>query len=318
MEGAEATFTSSASLPPELPQELRDYIVDFLHDDKPSLVACILAGRPLLTPARYHLFAYFRVPERRLSAFLRFAARSPHICVHARSLCLIGEPPQFPDPRLRTAVTPRFLAYLFGLLPNIKKLDMFSMRFRDCVDADADSRAASASNLTVPAYEIVRSDDGLPAGFKLDNLTLRYAGSHWDHTPGDFIAMLNAFTEIKKLYINILRLRRPAVPAPAEDDIETWSLVLPAHLAVHTLAINDTAPLTNLYLRLMRRMCRPELRELKVQCRQPWAVAALGALLQVVGGHLEDLNVDLSSILEPPGKNTILLIVHQDLSEQIA
>ena len=49
---------------PGLPQELIDYIIDFLHDDKKSLSSCALTHRTWVNTTRYHLFRriYATVP----------------------------------------------------------------------------------------------------------------------------------------------------------------------------------------------------------------------------------------------------------------
>jgi hypothetical protein len=39
---------------PAIPQELVDYIIDHLHNDKPSLAACSLVCRDWIPPSRYH------------------------------------------------------------------------------------------------------------------------------------------------------------------------------------------------------------------------------------------------------------------------
>ncbi|KIK67214.1 hypothetical protein GYMLUDRAFT_857810 [Collybiopsis luxurians FD-317 M1] len=46
-----------------LPAEIFDIVADFLHADKPSLIACSLC-RPLLPSARYHLFSEVSIQPR--------------------------------------------------------------------------------------------------------------------------------------------------------------------------------------------------------------------------------------------------------------
>ncbi|GBE78237.1 hypothetical protein SCP_0111200 [Sparassis crispa] len=65
---------------PTVPPELSDYIVDFLHNDYPSLKACCLASRDWLATARYHLFESVTLHNPRLcEAFKQLMERSPTI-----------------------------------------------------------------------------------------------------------------------------------------------------------------------------------------------------------------------------------------------
>ncbi|KAJ7248466.1 hypothetical protein C8J57DRAFT_1522434 [Mycena rebaudengoi] len=55
----------------DFPQELIDLVLDFTHDDKPTLMACSLVSRTWTTSSRYHMFYRTRVTveDHRISAF---------------------------------------------------------------------------------------------------------------------------------------------------------------------------------------------------------------------------------------------------------
>ncbi|KAK0434145.1 hypothetical protein EV421DRAFT_1841651, partial [Armillaria borealis] len=40
-----------------IPQELLDYILDFLHDDVPTLRTCSLVSHAFLPCSRYHIYS---------------------------------------------------------------------------------------------------------------------------------------------------------------------------------------------------------------------------------------------------------------------
>lgn len=62
-----------------IPQEMVDSIIDFLHDDIISLVACSLAARPFLPETRHHLFSKITLTTENISSFVMLLENSsPH------------------------------------------------------------------------------------------------------------------------------------------------------------------------------------------------------------------------------------------------
>ncbi|KAF9044510.1 hypothetical protein BDZ89DRAFT_935760, partial [Hymenopellis radicata] len=51
------------------PAELLDHVVDHLHNDPRTLLACSLAGSPLLNASRYHLFTDLHIKPHTRSLF---------------------------------------------------------------------------------------------------------------------------------------------------------------------------------------------------------------------------------------------------------
>ncbi|KZP14964.1 hypothetical protein FIBSPDRAFT_935485 [Athelia psychrophila] len=61
------------------PQEMADAIIDFLHDDRVSLIACSLASRLLLPETRHHLFSKVTLTAESISRFVMLLEdSSPH------------------------------------------------------------------------------------------------------------------------------------------------------------------------------------------------------------------------------------------------
>lgn len=71
----------------QLPQEIADAIIDFLHDDKVSLSACSLASRSLLHETRHHMFSKVTLNTENISRFVMLLeASSPHTNTIASSV----------------------------------------------------------------------------------------------------------------------------------------------------------------------------------------------------------------------------------------
>ena len=76
-----------------LPAEVTDNILDYLHDDRPTLRTCCLVSRSWLPSCRYHLFSevVVRSAEHPLSLanFLEFVPTSPDIASYIRTLRVV-------------------------------------------------------------------------------------------------------------------------------------------------------------------------------------------------------------------------------------
>jgi hypothetical protein len=72
----------------QLPQELVDYIVDFLHDSEKALQSCALASRACIYRAQAHLFSHIVLADKQtlwVKAQITFQ-KSPHLIRHIRRL----------------------------------------------------------------------------------------------------------------------------------------------------------------------------------------------------------------------------------------
>lgn len=140
---------------PQLPHELSDCIIDFLHDDCATLSACGLVCRAWLSVVRYHRFATTRV-NGRLAPFLALLAFSPGICPFVRALELHG----FPYPHARR-YEPEELLALLDLLPGLSHLGLTSARLDGpLVSALIDNATfKEISSLRLRWCEAERADD---------------------------------------------------------------------------------------------------------------------------------------------------------------
>ncbi|KAJ7863806.1 hypothetical protein B0H14DRAFT_3862753 [Mycena olivaceomarginata] len=82
----------------DLPQELVDTILDNLHDDVPSLRAC-LAARPFVIPARKHIFKKIEILSSSDASqrFYELLCSSPHIAPLVEDLCITSILEKFPE-----------------------------------------------------------------------------------------------------------------------------------------------------------------------------------------------------------------------------
>ncbi|KAL4245302.1 hypothetical protein ABKN59_010402 [Abortiporus biennis] len=121
----------------ELPPELIAYIVDFLHSDTPTLLACTLVSQAFLYPTRHHLFSEIKfIFQRRkertrgyhfLSLLEKFET-SPGIWPHVRSL-VIRSRSHIPKPHARPLLCVHFLNRILGRLPAVEHVEIQGCRF---------------------------------------------------------------------------------------------------------------------------------------------------------------------------------------------
>lgn len=271
-----------------LPPEVVDYIIDFLHDDTRALKACVLTCRVWLSSARHHLFSSLLIRERRLLRFLAFAENTPHVGLHVRSLALMGEQPQFPDRSTRPALTHAFLGRLFKLLPDLQHLSLLAMLLKPYLP-----------QFSVGVLPQTYYTPPLPSPvYRLQTLTMMYAGSHLDHTYDDFINFLHLFASIRELHVELTRLHRSA---DADSSLPSARWSFPPHLRLQALCINDTASLTNMYLRMLQSVPLDALHGISVRSRHRWDVDLVGSILCGRGPWLRRVELDVSGINHESG-----------------
>ena len=76
----------------QIPQEILDHILDYLHDDSRTLGSCALASRTLLQTSRYHRFGGRRYGRYGLQRFAPLLVASPGLAHSIRSLTLLPPP----------------------------------------------------------------------------------------------------------------------------------------------------------------------------------------------------------------------------------
>ncbi|CAL1710400.1 unnamed protein product [Somion occarium] len=136
-----------------VPQEIIDYVIDFLHDDKPSLCCCALLSWAWLESSRYHLFGIIRIRigqsanvENHLTSFTLFFNSRQTIAMLVRSLSITrGEWD-------RLAAYPEIELYLIAaLLRSLPRLSMFSM---DHVGLLWNSRTSEMTGSHRPSFRL--------------------------------------------------------------------------------------------------------------------------------------------------------------------
>lgn len=112
-----------------LPQELTDIVIDHLHNDKTSLIACSLVSHDWLWSARYHLFYDANITtfneKRDLEAFLQAVTSSQlQLGNHVRCLRIRGAHDKTRDdfPSIL-----KFLGAILPKLPSIRKIYLSQM-----------------------------------------------------------------------------------------------------------------------------------------------------------------------------------------------
>lgn len=107
----------------QLPAELSDRIVDFLHDDTRALSACSLTCRSWLPPARYHRWYHTRLECARLLRFMGLLVDTPCLASFISRLDFYDSRGSF---RRRIGRLQNFQAdefdLLLELLPNLRSL----------------------------------------------------------------------------------------------------------------------------------------------------------------------------------------------------
>lgn len=267
-----------------LPQELMDYILDFIHSDGATLRTCTLVARSWLPSSRRHLFSRVELPESRFSAFLAFAQTCAFGPQYVEDLILNGKQPQ-QDMSQRTATSPAFLRSVLPCLPRLKSLMLFMTLLRE---GEADHAPGDLATFPFSA----------PA---LKKLTMYYCGASESENFVHLARILGLFSSIDRLYLRFEGFgAKTDPPSVAGELADTPPAVLAALPTLRSLVIDDNAFRTSLYLTIFAPTASSgALRTLEVQSRHPWDLSALGGLLRAASGHLTRLSLDLTGLHEP-------------------
>jgi len=146
------TQTSSAWLlvyhMTELPNEIQDRILDFLHDSKPTLRACALVCRAWVPTSRYHIFSDITLRTKDVPSF-EVLSKDPnctirscrHLEIHYLSTKImkaLQHLPRLLSPRslhFKYAAYPRVLA-AFGRSPSVEYLQVDNAAFNGFYQLD--------------------------------------------------------------------------------------------------------------------------------------------------------------------------------------
>ncbi|KAI0700284.1 hypothetical protein BC835DRAFT_1412089 [Cytidiella melzeri] len=260
----------------QLPQELLDYIVDFLHDDARSLVSCSLASRSFVPGSRLHLFGTFHIKDDRtlcglLDASLFATAR------HAiRTLCLGTTSVISKKSPLKVSFSS--LEKLVAHLPMLSNFYMLNIS----VDFPRVSRNSSTSSPEVRTAKAIRY---LWLYKVVDASTLRPLPSH------EFFPILRLFTAIETLNFSCGFDKRPSFIIPEDTAFMQHEGALPS-LEIQSLRFCSSPVAAPLMQAISRTSAARSLRSVEVCAQDRETLIALGELLHNVRDHITELTVD--------------------------
>jgi len=118
---------------PVLSQEITDWVVDFLYEDKPSLVACSLASHSFNYASQWHLFRTISIQgasftTQRFRQFSDSLSSTPRIAECTRELCLGQASPKLTDGLL--VLPASLLSSTLSQLSNLRSLRLVGISWR--------------------------------------------------------------------------------------------------------------------------------------------------------------------------------------------
>lgn len=263
----------------DLPQELIDYIVGFLHDHNRALKRCSFLSRRWRLAAMKHLFSSISVAgQSKYQKFVKHIQlpRSERFSGCIRQLSLNGRASPWGPPPQRLIII-QDLVTILSRLPNLKVLKLAS------------------TNRPHPKNPPETHLKPYPR-FNLDLLDLAFTGSP---TPTLLLEILELFSEI-----NILRLRYPSDGIHEAEQLDTsLAELVPATLHVTHLDLTAGPAATEFWLKLIcRTASTSSLSELHIHSQDGWNRACVGRLLKDCGHNLRALTLDLTGLSEESGE----------------
>lgn len=242
------------------PTEVLDHIIDFLHEDKPTLTSCSLVCRNWASSARFHLFYSIRIAgagPTKLEAFSGLLASASYIGYYVQELHIrAGDGP--------AKITTATLSIILKALVRIRVLDV---RCTYC------------------------HFDGLfpPPLLTLRKLVMQFV--EVDTPPAKFISILGLCPNLKELDI-----RKSWWASQISFPEEPKTSVMP-YLESLTLGNCRFSSLTS-YLQVLRsNLPLSNLTSLDIVCLSPNDVSVIGGLLRDMGSKLLHLRLRMGSLL---------------------
>ncbi|KAM5540157.1 hypothetical protein V8D89_006297 [Ganoderma adspersum] len=185
------------------PQEITDMIIDFLHDDVESLLACALVSRSWLPASRFHLFGSCTIKgATEFQTAFRTITMTPDVGSYVRALTIVNQ-------GMRGLTLGTFETLLSGL-PDLRSLTIQRVRFKNNTTG-MDRKNASFLQNTRPT-----------ASFALEELKLLECNV----TKADYsllLRVLGLFSSIQTLFLTSTRTARWLQSDP-EDGIVYWGI----------------------------------------------------------------------------------------------
>ncbi|KAL6302240.1 hypothetical protein BKA93DRAFT_403773 [Sparassis latifolia] len=279
--GVESRFVSQV---PRLPPELQDMIMDYLHDDKPSLLSCSLVCRCWIYSSRHHLLQSIYIIEGRWAGHgvVQFASFLEELVKAGRDLLFIPHVHEL---------------HVLGTNGDVHTLQVFERpNVSSCAIARILTRLSRLRGLELAGLQLQKSaQSNLPcskAAFKLSKLSLAMVSGSGEESLEDFLSVLRLFRHVENL-------RLSGVELDVEDEDQEGvartlsSVELPKDMSIRLLVLDSDSPGVNLLCELFRRVVAVGiLQRLRVTCHDLVDVAALGELINTTG--VMDLELQLN------------------------
>ncbi|KAF7789304.1 hypothetical protein EIP86_000248 [Pleurotus ostreatoroseus] len=277
--------------PNNLPQETIDHIISYLHDDKHSLSSTSLVRRSWAPQSRHYLFSSVSVKAYVASfdSFLQFVKHNADeskfslpICTMVHTLHLSGPIVAGKLHEGLPIITVAFVAELCSVLKKLKNLKFTTVQFGDA-DIAEENRPENLQGL----LDIRKT-------LTLDTFE---AEVFWTRKPS-----LTNLPHVLSLFESVAELRILGPYWPADRPLFDEVVVDPIVPAVSAPAISRVrlclATYPPLILALIRRRSPVSaLRSIDVSCFSSKDIRALGLILRTIGPHVQQLVLDLTSIL---------------------
>jgi len=261
-----------------IPLELVDFIIDYLHDDKPALATCSLVSREWRPSTRYHLFQSIRISGDAIfggyDTFLRFLDETPSIRSYIRSLCLSGVWKNKNASGERCLIGPYVLVSVLDRLTALHTLTL-----DEVVWGGASKK--SAKGLWPVTWPPVPRTFGTLRLVRVESYDL---GSS-QYTKSVF-QILQAFGALQKLEVLAI-----------EFDAMSWNniarLITPSALAVESFSMANVSASQAFVVGLRKTQTMQSLRSLDLQCNSISDAHSFGTLIRDAGDSLKSLDLDI-------------------------
>ncbi|KAI0087184.1 hypothetical protein BDY19DRAFT_956574 [Irpex rosettiformis] len=262
--------------PVYLPQELIDYILDFLHDDARSLIVCSLVSRSFASGSRFHLFGTFNVKDEGTLCGLLDVSPCATACSAIRTLCLGNASVLSKNSPLKVP-----FSSLEGLIAHLPILSNFYM-LNILVDFAGSTHKPSISTSEVRSAKAIRY---LWLYKVIDATTRRPLQPH------EFFPLLRLFSTIETLNYSCGFEKRPSFIAADDSTLQPEGALLP-FLEIQSLKFCSSQAAAPLMQAVRRTSSAQSLRSVEVCAQDRETLIALGELLRDVRLYISELTVD--------------------------
>ncbi|KAG6909684.1 hypothetical protein DXG01_016091 [Tephrocybe rancida] len=244
--------TYSAPIPPRLPQELVDYIIDHLYDDLATLSSCSVVCHAWRPTSLFHMFSKITLKVTATITPFELCRRLYHVLSSSQSICsYVKELEVLEGSQLGTQVAPhvvltgsqsmiwvtneRTLPHIFRKLTQLKRLDF-----------GAQSATIQWSRMQPPTHSAIRQMFSLPSLTFVRLASWNFA-SFWDLS-----ALLSCCTNLQALTLSSITFgQQPGFPddlpgtPPVLSDLQEEAVLgsEPRQCRLHSLTVEHLSSL---------------------------------------------------------------------------